>query len=180
MTLKCQGSGFGQKAPLPLGHWQYEPMQWSWVTPVAVAVIGVGGSWLQVRRGRPRGREVLTQDLKVFKELPAESKARQRLLEHIDKEIIDIIESEDEKTRRPLGIILAIVFLGFAIFLFVEAVTLGGWWWSLILPAAITTIFGGVGLNLDAVPRKRNERGDAIREPKHKDPVESGQAQPSK
>lgn len=154
-------------------------MQWSWVTPVAVAVIGVGGSWLQVRRGRPRGRDLLKQDLKILKQLPVESKARERLIEHIDKEILGIIESEEEKTRRPLGIVLAIIFLGLAIFLVVESITLGGWWWFLVLPAAVTAIFGGVGLNLDAVPRKRNERGDAIREPKHKDPAEPHQTQVS-
>jgi hypothetical protein len=96
-------------------------------------------------------------------------------MEHIDKEILDIIESEEEKTRQPLGIVLAIIFLAFSIFLVVETITLGSWWWLLVLPAAVTAIFGGVGLNLDAVPRKRNERGDAIREPKHKDPAESRQ-----
>ena len=150
-------------------------MQWSWVTPVVVAVIGVGGSWLQIRRGRPRGRDLLKQDLKILKQLPVESKARERLMEHIDKEILDIIESEEEKTRQPLGIVPAIIFLAFSIFLVVETITLGSWWWLLVLPAAVTAIFGGVGLNLDAVPRKRNERGDAIREPKHKDPAESRQ-----
>jgi hypothetical protein len=100
-------------------------------------------------------------------------------MEYIDKEILDIIESEEEKTRQPLGIFLAIVFLGFALFLFVEAIILGSWWWFLVLPAAATAIFGGVGLSLDAVPRKRNERGDAIREPKHKDSAESGQSERS-
>jgi hypothetical protein len=154
-------------------------MQWSWVTPVAVAVIGVGGSWLQVHRGRARGRDLLKQDLKILKQLPVESKARQRLLEHIDKEILDIIESDEEKTRNSLGITLAITFLAIAIFLVVEAVILGGWWWFLLLPAGVIAIFGAVGLNLDAVRRKRDDKGNAIREPKGKDAAESDQAQQS-
>jgi hypothetical protein len=165
-------------ASLRLGYWQYGTMQWSWVTPVAVAVIGVGGSWLQVHRGRPRGRDVLKQDLKILKQLPAESKARERLIEHIDKEILSIIESEEEEARRPIGIVLAIVFLGFAIFLLIEAITRGSWWWFLVLPAAVTAIFGAVGLNQDAVRRKRDEQGNAIREPKGKDPAKSHEAQP--
>jgi hypothetical protein len=137
-------------------------MQWNWVTPVAVAVIGVGGSWLQVHRGRQRRRDLLKHDLEILKELPAESKARERLLEHIDKAILSIIESDEEKTRRPLGIVLAIMFLGFAIFLLVEAIIRGSWWWWLLLPAAVTAIFGAVGLSQDAVRRKRDEKGNAI------------------
>ncbi len=143
------------------------------MTPVAVAAIGVVGSWLQVRRGRLRGRDLLRQDLKILKQLPAESNARERLLEHIDNEIISIIESDEEKTRRPTGIVLAIIFLALAIFLLVEAITRAGWWWWLILPAIFTTIFGTVGLSQDAIPRKRDEKGNAIRQPKHKDNVES-------
>jgi hypothetical protein len=85
--------------------------------PVVVAAIGVGGSWLQVRRSRPRGRDLLKKDLKILKQLPVESRARKRLMDHIDKEILDIIESEEEKTRQLLGIVLAIIFLGFSIFL---------------------------------------------------------------
>jgi hypothetical protein len=137
-------------------------MQWSWVTPVAVAVIGVGGSWLQVHQGRPRGRDLLKQDLKILKQLPAESSARERLLEHIDKVIIDIIESDEEKTRRPTGAVLAIIFLMLAIFLMIEAIARGGWWWWLLLPATVIAIFGAVGFSQDAIPRKRDEKGNAI------------------
>lgn len=150
------------------------------MTPVAVAAIGVGGSWLQAHRGRPRGRDVLRKDLKILKQLPVESTARERLLEHIDKNILDIIESEDEETRRASGVVLALTFLGIAVFLVVEAFILGGWWWTLIIPASVIAVFGGVGLSQDAVPRKRNERGDAIREPKHDDSVKPNQAQESK
>ncbi len=132
------------------------------MTPVAVAVIGVGGSWLQVRRGRPRGRDLLKHDLEILKQLPEDSKARERLLEHIDKEILSIIESDEEKALRPLGIVLAIAFLGLAIFLLVEAIIRGGWWWWLLLPAAVTASFGAVGLSQDAVRRKRDEKGNAI------------------
>jgi fatty acid desaturase len=104
----------------------------------------------------------LKQDLKILKQLPEESTARQRLLEHIDKEIISLIESDEEKTRRPTGIVLAIVFLGLAIFLLVEAITRAGWWWWLVLPAAVIGIFGAVGLSQDAVSRKRDEKGNVI------------------
>lgn len=162
------------KAPLRFGYWQYGRMDLSGVTPVAVSVIGVAGSWLQVHRGRPRGRNLLKQDLKILKQLPEESTARARLLQHIDKEILSIIESDEEKTRRPSGIVLAITFFGIAIFLMLEAITRAGWWWWLVLPAAIIGIFGAVGLSQDAVARKRDEKGNALRQPKDKDGVESG------
>jgi hypothetical protein len=150
------------KAPLQFGYWQYVRVQWIWVTPVAVSVIGVAGSWLQVHRGRPHGRDLLKQDLKILKQLPEESTARQRLLEHIDNEVISLIESDEEKTRRPTGIVLAVAFLGLAIFLLVEAITRAGWWWWLVLPAAVIGIFGAVGLSQDAVRRKRDEKGNAV------------------
>jgi hypothetical protein len=137
-------------------------MQLSWVTPVAVAAIGVAGSWLQVRRGRLRGRDLLRQDLKILKQLPTESNSRKRLLEHIDKEIIDIIESDEEKKRNATGTVLATIFILGAIFLVVEAIIQAGWWWWLLIPAIIIATFGLVGLSQDAVPRKRNEKGNAI------------------
>jgi hypothetical protein len=104
----------------------------------------------------------LKQDLKILKELPAESSARERLLEHIDKEIISIIENDEEKTRHPTGAVLAIIFIGTSIFLLIEAIVMGGWWWWLLLPAAIIGIFGAVGFSQDAVRRKRDEKGNAL------------------
>jgi hypothetical protein len=137
-------------------------MQWSWVTPVVVSTIGVAGSWVQVRRGRPKRRDLLKQDLKLYRQLPEDSSARGKLLEHIDAEIIRIISDDEEKRRDPTGIGLGIFFLLVAIGLLVAAIHQGGWWWWLLIPAFITGLLGAVGLAQDAVPRKRDDRGRAL------------------
>ena len=136
-------------------------MQWNWVTPVVVAVIGVGGSWLQVRRGRPHGRDLLKQDLEIFKALPAESQARQRLLEHIDEQVIHVITG-DEKKRNPEGIASGFLFIIIGIGLLAWAIAKGDWWWWLLVPAVLTGALGIVGILQDAVGRKRDEQGRPI------------------
>ena len=132
-------------------------MQWSWVTPVAVSVIGVGGAWLQARRGRPQGRDLLKQDLKLLRQLPPESTARDLLIKHIDDGIVRLIKDEEENRRDPLGIGLAIFFILLGLGFLTAAAYEGGLWWLLTLPAVAIGVLGSVGLRESMVRRKRNE-----------------------
>jgi hypothetical protein len=137
-------------------------MTWNWVPPVAVALIGVAGSLLQVRRGRPRGRELLKQDLELLHLFPNDSEVRPRLLQHIEKNFDRLLTDEEEKRRDPLGIGVAIFLLMISVGLVVVSFINGGWWLWLLAPAGFIAIFAIAGLSLDAVPRKRDEKGRVI------------------
>jgi hypothetical protein len=134
------------------------------VANLVIAALGVIAAFAQTRRNQDRGRRQVRQDAELFKLLPEESAARKELLAHIDKQIVRLIRNEDELTRDPTGVLLAIIFLVVAAALVVTSFREGGIWWFLIVPASFFGIFGLVGLGQDLPRRKRDERGRAITE----------------
>ena len=132
------------------------------VANLVIAALGLIAAFVQTRRNQDKGRSQLQQDAELFKILPEESTARSELLVHIDKQVVRLIRNEDELTRDPTGILLAIIFLAVAVALAVTSFREGGVWWFLIAPASFFGIFGLVGLGQDLPRRKRDERGRPI------------------
>lgn len=131
---------------------------------IVIAVLGVLAAWLQTRRTQGKGRNELRQDLDLYNSLPQESDSRDRLLEHIDKQIERLIRREDELSRDPTGISLAIFLLLVTGALSVAAVRERGIWWLLLVPALFFGITASVGLGEDLPRRKRDERGRPIKD----------------
>ncbi|GAA2576839.1 hypothetical protein GCM10010411_06700 [Actinomadura fulvescens] len=98
----------------------------------------------------------------IYSLLPDDSRAKEVLLKRAEAAILQHVEDEKELRRDLFGIVLATAFLliGAAI----AALAFRGEWWLVsLLPATFFAIFGIAGLNLDAVPRKRDEKGRVIR-----------------
>jgi hypothetical protein len=130
---------------------------------VTIAAFGVVGAWLQTRRSRDGNRAQIKQDLELFELLPEESGARADLLTHIESEITRLIKREDELTRDPSGIGIAIFLLLVGVGLAVPSFRDGGWWWLLVVPAVWFAIFGIVGLGQTIPRRQRDARGNTIK-----------------
>jgi hypothetical protein len=73
------------------------------------------------------------------------------------------LAGEDEKRRDPFGVVLALVFLGFAGWTWTLALDGSNWW---VVLATFLTTFGFVGLGSDAFRAKRDERGRRLRSPR--------------
>jgi Flp pilus assembly protein TadB len=137
-------------------------MAWSWISPIAVAIIGVIGSAVQVRRGRARHRDLIKQDLELYSQLPESSAAKKQFLKHIDAAVTRLIADEEEKSRSGVGVGLGIFFMLLAVGLAVAPFFKHGWWWFIIAPAVFIGLLGLVGFTQDVVPRRRDERGRPI------------------
>lgn len=87
------------------------------VGPVVVAALGFLASSAASRNRHAR----LKDDAELLKLLPEQSASRRLLEAHIESMIVRLAD-EDEMRREPLGIALALLFLGFA-----------GWTWTLAL-----------------------------------------------
>jgi hypothetical protein len=131
---------------------------------LAIAVLGVVAAWVQTRRNQGGGRDQVRRDVELFNILPQESTSRNELLVHIDGQITRLVRSEQELTRDPSGVVLAIFIMLVAIALTVTAFREGGYWWLLFVPAFFFGILGSVGLGQDLPLRKRDERGRIIKE----------------
>lgn len=119
--------------------------------PVIVAWLG-----LQASRSELRGRRArLMQDVELLKLLPQDSESKRVLEIHIERAISRLAE-DDEKTRDPFGIVLALLFLASAGWGWVQTLAGSNWWLVLALPS---TVIGIVGFTRDIVPAKRDSRG---------------------
>ncbi len=102
------------------------------------------------------------ENIDLLNSLPESSSQRTRLLEHIDDAVQQLMDDEREKRRDPTGVTLALIFLGGGLWLAWLGMSGSGstrWW---LAPAGVLLVFGAVGLSLDAVPRKRDEKGRPI------------------
>lgn len=100
--------------------------------------------------------------LDVYGALPDTSTSKDHLLDHIDRLVLSFVQDNDEKRRDPLGIVLALIFLAGSVGLAYLAWTRDSWTWAYWTGAAVTFLFGAVGLSQDAVRRPRDERGHAL------------------
>jgi hypothetical protein len=130
---------------------------------VIIATFGVVGIWLQTRRSRDGNRAQIKQDLEILRLLPDESGARADLLTHIESEIGRLIKREDELTRDPPGIRIAIFLLIAGVGCFFLAFINGSRWLLLFALAAYLVISGIVGLSQTIPKRQRDAKGNTIK-----------------
>lgn len=128
------------------------------VGPVVVALVGAAASGVANHNRRAR----LKADAELLKLLPEQSESRKLLETHIERSIVRLGE-DDEKRRDPFGTVLALVFLGFAGWIWTLAIDGSNWWAALAVPL---TVIGFAGFGSDAFRAKRDERGRRLRPPR--------------
>lgn len=112
--------------------------------------------------GRGGARERVREDLELLALLPDDHRLRPVLLSRAEDALDQLLRDESEKTRDTSGIVLALFLLAGAGATGATEVANNALWLLLAVPLAV---FGTVGLSQDAVPRRRDERGRAIKEP---------------
>lgn len=134
-----------------------------------LALLASVGRVIRTKRAAMNRRTRLRQDLQIYQELD-DSPAKKRLKTHIDHQV-DALVNEPSKRIEPLGIILALFFLGGGSYVGWIGIRVDGWWFSgvLFVVAAILLLFGAVGLWQDAIPRERDESGTPIKKPEASD-----------
>jgi hypothetical protein len=133
-------------------------MKWEGLSALIVA--GVAASKLVLdARGRNNRRERIGRDLEIIERLPAESGARGRLMEHVERSIDQLIAEEAMKRRDWTGVALAVVLLAAGAWMAVMAGRGTDLWW---IGAIATGVVGAVGLGQDLPKRMRDERGRPI------------------
>ncbi|GAA1580308.1 hypothetical protein GCM10009678_73760 [Actinomadura kijaniata] len=137
-------------------------MNWDIASRAFIAIVGLIGVIWQVRRTHGGTWKTIKDELEVYALLPDDSKAKKALLERAEAAIARQIAEEGELKREPVGIILATIFLLISAGMILTAFNSGGWWWISLLPASFFLLFGIAGLQQDAIPRKRDEKGRPI------------------
>lgn len=130
------------------------------VAQIAVAVLGFLSAslpFLGARRARKTLREDLRLDLQLLAEVP-DGRIKDRLIEHIER-MFDTVEQDRERRREPVGMTLAIIFIGVSTVGGIWAIHAGGWWLLTLIVVAFVFILGAVGLARDGTKRLRDERG---------------------
>jgi hypothetical protein len=129
-----------------------------WLTGGAAVVAAVGtiGREIAIRTGR---RARLQRDIELLAVLP-EGRARQTLLEHIERTVEAHVLEDSTKSRDAASIALGLVFLVLGAGLVTRALATETWWWLVLswAGAAFFVLFGAVGLVLGLA---RTERGAA-------------------
>jgi len=143
------------------GEWDHRRVKWDDVTkvaaavgPVVVALVGVAAASAATHNRRSR----LKTDAEVLKLLPENGEARKLLAAHIERAIVRLAE-DDEMRRDPLGVVIALMLLGFAGWTGVLALDHPKWWWAAIPLGSM----GAYGFVSDAFRAKRDERGRRLR-----------------
>lgn len=135
-------------------------MNWELLIAAAAVIAGLA-RYLATTRGV---RNRIKSDLEIMERLP-DGLSKRRLEQHINEQVDALITSTREKRRDPFGIVLGLILLGLGVWLIALGVTGSNLWF---LPAFVLLIFGIAGVSLDAVPRRRDERGRIIAEPTSK------------
>ncbi|MGI9194587.1 MAG: hypothetical protein ACR2FO_08805 [Actinomycetota bacterium] len=133
-------------------------MDWNRALVAIASVASVVGVVREIARStrRHRRRDWIIKDLDILKLLPDASEARPRLEAHINREVMQLVDDEEQKRRDPFGIVLAVIFIALAAWTAFLAYQGSHGWLVAAVPLAL---LGVVGLAQDAVPRKRNEKG---------------------
>ncbi|KAB2341529.1 hypothetical protein [Actinomadura rudentiformis] len=137
-------------------------MSWDIASRIFIAVVGLVGVIWQIQRTHGGTWKSIKDELEIYSLLPDNSHAKEILLKRAEAAIMQHVEDEKELRRDPFGIVLALTFLTIGATIAALAFR-GGWWLASLLPAAFFVVFGIAGLNLDAVPRQRDEKGRVIK-----------------
>jgi hypothetical protein len=137
-------------------------MNWEVASSLIVALLGLVGVWMQVRRGRAGSLGEIKQELEILAQLPESSTTRDRLLRHVEAKIDRMIEGETELRREPTGIAAGTFMIMLAMVLGYIAWTAEGWLRLLFILAFFIGIVGAYGLVQDVPRRKRDAKGRPI------------------
>jgi hypothetical protein len=116
-------------------------VNWEPVVAVGVALIGLGGAWIQ-RQGVPGDRRRLKSDAEIFGLLPENSDAKERMAAHLRAEVERLASY---KGRTKTTIFLGEIAEGLGIFLFF-AIPGGALIWLASLWGGLWWIAGGFGV----------------------------------
>jgi len=127
---------------------------------IASVLASVVGALRLLGVGRTTPRDRVRSDLELAALLPEDSPMRARLIDRGEVALSQVLDDEAEKSRDTTGVILALLFVGGAGATGYYLAPTNGLWWVLVV---VLGLFGVVGLNQDAVPRRRDGRGRPIK-----------------
>lgn len=132
---------------------------------IAVAVLGLLSAIIPLARTRSvrRGlRANLQADISILRELPkdVDQSTQDAFVQHIER-MTNRLAQDDQRTRDPTGITLALIFIAGAIAGAYFVIQAGGNWLYLLIPVVLVFILGAVGLSQDGKRSSRDESGNA-------------------
>lgn len=107
-------------------------------------------------------RTNVLKDLQIYAGLPDSSSAKQTLLARIEGQL-ETLEQHGDARRRPLGIVLGLIFIALSGLGTWYILNAGGWWHFGWLPVAFVFILGAVGLAQDARKSFRDSKGNPLK-----------------
>lgn len=139
-------------------------MDWKRMFEVAIPVLAVVGGLLklwEVRGAKAARLMELKAFLDIAKELPEKGSARATAFAYVESRVERFIKDEKTKSRDPVGMTVAVLFLAGGGWSCYAAATGGAWyWWAL---AGFLLLFGAVGFAQDGVRRERDSKGRPLR-----------------
>ena len=94
--------------------------------------------------------------------LPSEGESKQKLLAHIERQVLQLVDQEHETRRDPSGIVLGLLLIVIGAWLSLLIGRTGGWWWLFSPCAGFVLLLGIVGLTDAAGRSRRNEKGRKV------------------
>ena len=144
-----------------------DEMDLSLLGQIGVAGLGVISTTVPLANNRVARKDLrknIQADISILSDLPEGSRQREALLTHIDASI-DRLIVDQARRRDPLGIGLALAFLGVSVPTGIWAISAGGWWLWLLVPVFFVFVLGSAGLAQDASRLRRDEKGRPVQSP---------------